>query len=74
MPSQLDEYRRLAVVSREAAASANLQQVKQMHLRSAAHFEGMVAKLESIARAKARNEAARSDAKSAADGDIQTAL
>ncbi len=62
MNSPSEQYRQLAAKSREEAAASRLPQVKLQHLRSAQHFEGLVARLEDIAQAKARNEAARAEA------------
>ena len=59
MNSPSKHYRELAAKAREEAAASNLPQVKLRHLRSAEHFDELVAKLESIARAKVRNETAR---------------
>lgn len=57
-----EHYRQLALEAREQAAASTLPQVKLQYLRSAEHFDEIVAKLESVAQAKIRNEAARSDA------------
>ncbi len=54
----IEQYRQLAADAREQAATSTLFQVKMRYLRSAEHFEKLVANLESVARAKARNEAA----------------
>lgn len=50
--------RQLAADARASAESSSLPQVKVRYLRSAEQFEDLVAKLEGVARAKARNEAA----------------
>ncbi len=62
MNSPSEQYRQLAAKAREQAAASSLPQVKLRHLRSAEHFEGLLAKLEDAAQAKARNEAARAEA------------
>ena len=58
MKSALEEYRQLASDAPASAEASNFPQVKAKHLRSAERFEDLVAKLEGIARAKARNEVA----------------
>jgi hypothetical protein len=62
MISPAEHYRQLASKAREQAAASNLPQVKLRYLRSAEHFDELVAGLESVARAKDRNEAARTQA------------
>lgn len=62
MNSPSEQYRQLASNAREQAAASSLPQVKLRYLRSAEHFDELVARLETIARAKVRNEAARSEA------------
>lgn len=59
MHSPIEHYRQLAAQAHEEAAASALPQVKLRWLRSAEHFEKLVAGLESGARAKMRNEAAR---------------
>ena len=54
-----EHYRDLASKAREHAAASNLPQVKLRYIRSAEHFDKLVAGQEAVARAKARNEAAR---------------
>ncbi len=61
MHSPIDHYRQLAAQAHEEAAAAALPNVKMRWLRSAEHFEKLVAGLESVARAKMRNEAARAE-------------
>jgi hypothetical protein len=61
MNSPVEQYRQLASKAREQAATSSLPQVKLRHLRSAAHFDGLVDGLEAVAAAKARNEAARAE-------------
>ena len=62
MNPPIEQYRQLAAEALEQAAASTLPQVKMRYLRSAEHFEKLVAGLENIARAKARNEAARAEA------------
>ena len=62
MNSPAEQYRQIASKAREQAASSSLPQVKQRYLRSAEHFDELLAGLESVAQAKARNEAARAEA------------
>ena len=62
MNPPIEQYRQLAADALEQAAASTLPQVKMRYLRSAEHFEKLVAGLENIARAKARNEAARAEA------------
>ena len=61
MSSLSEHYRQLALEAREQAAASTLPQVKLQYLRSAEHFDEIVAKLESVAQAKIRNEAARAE-------------
>ena len=62
MISPTEHYRELASKAREQAAASSLPQVKLRYLRSAQHFDELVAGLEDVAQAKARNEAARAEA------------
>lgn len=62
MDSPSKQYRQLASKAREQAAASSLPQVKLRYLCSAQHFDELVARLESVAQAKARNEAARAEA------------
>lgn len=62
MNSPSEQYRQLATKAREQAAAASLPQVRLRYLRSAEHFDELLAGLEAVARAKARNEAARAAA------------
>ena len=61
MNSPSEHYRELASKAREQAAASSLPQVKLTYIRSAEHFDELVAGLENVARAKARNEAARAE-------------
>jgi hypothetical protein len=61
MTSPCEHYRELAEKAREQAATSSLPQVKLRYLRSAQHFDELVAGLENVAQAKARNEAARAE-------------
>ena len=62
MTSPCQQYRQLAAKAREQAAASTLQQVKLGYLRSAQHFDKLVAGLERVAEDKARNDAARAEA------------
>ena len=62
MSSTSEQYRELALKAREQAAASSLPQVKLRYLRSAEHFDELVATLERVAQAKVRNEAARAEA------------
>jgi len=62
MNSPTEHYRGLASKAREQAAASDLPQVKLRYLRSAQHFDKLVASLENVAQAKARNDAARAEA------------
>jgi hypothetical protein len=55
----LEQYREQAANAREQAKATDLPQVKLRCLRSAEHFDGLAAKLENVAEAKLRNDAAR---------------
>lgn len=59
MSLTIEHYRQLASDARASAAATDLPQVKMSYLRSAEHLDVIVARLERVARAKARNEAAR---------------
>jgi hypothetical protein len=59
MNTPLEQYRQSAAEARQQAAATTLPQVKQRCIRSAEHFDQLAAKLENIAQAKVRNEAAR---------------
>ncbi len=62
MKSPIEHYRELAAEALSHAAVTPLPQVKSRWLRSAEHFQKLVAGLESFAEAKARNDAARAAA------------
>lgn len=62
MTSPAEQYRQLASQARERAAASSLPQVKLRYLRSAEHFDELLAGLETVAQAKARNDAARAEA------------
>ena len=64
MNTPVEHYRQMAADARQQAAATNLPQVKLRCLRSAEHFEELVAKLENVAQAKVRNEAAREASRS----------
>jgi hypothetical protein len=62
MESTLESYRRLAAEARAEAALSALPHVKARHLRSAEHFDVLADNLETVAKCKVRNEAARAEA------------
>lgn len=62
MFSTIENYRQLAAAARAEAAASTLPQVQLRCVRSAEHFERLVAQLESVAQAKMRNEAAQAEA------------
>ena len=64
MTSPIEHYRQLASNAREQAASSTLPQVKLRYLRSAEHFDELVAGLERFEQDKLRNEAARMETSS----------
>lgn len=59
MNSPIEHYRQLAAEAYEQAAASTLPQVRMRNLRSAEHLDELVNGLENVARAKARNEAAK---------------
>jgi hypothetical protein len=59
MSDVVDQYRKLADKARSDAAGASLPNVQQQHLRSVARLEEIIAGLENVFQAKARNEEAR---------------
>ena len=61
MNSPCEHYRELASKAREQAAASSLPQVKIRYLRSAEHFDELVANLERVAEAKVRNDTARAE-------------
>ena len=62
MNSPIEHYRQMALEARQQAAASSLLQVKLRYLRSAEHFDELVATLDRVAQAKVRNEAARAKA------------
>ncbi len=56
-----EHYRKLAAQAREESAASSLPQVQLQYLRSAQHFDAVVAGMECVAQTKARNEAARAE-------------
>lgn len=74
MNSPSEQYRQLASHAREQAAASSLPQVRLRYLRSADHFDELLARLESIAQAKVRNEAARAEPVSTGVGDRGSAI
>ena len=59
MSTQSDQYRQMAAQARTDADDAELPNVQQAHLRSAERLDQMAQEIENIARAKARNDAAK---------------
>lgn len=59
MSTLLDQYRQMASKARSDAAAAELPNVRQIHLASADRLDQMAQQIESVALAKARNEAAK---------------
>ncbi len=55
----IDQYRKLAKKARSDAATASLPKVRALHLRSAERLDEIISGLESVAKAKARNEEAK---------------
>lgn len=53
------QYRQMAVQARTDADAARLPNVQQVHLQSAERLHQMVLEIENVARAKARNDAAK---------------
>ena len=60
MSTLLDQYRQMASQARLDAATAALPNVRQVHLTSADRLDQIIHRLESVAQAKARNDAAKS--------------
>jgi hypothetical protein len=55
----IDQYRRMADKARSEADAATLPNVRQLHLRSAARLDEIVAGMEMVLQAKLRNEDAK---------------
>ena len=58
----IDQYRKLARKARSDAATALLPKVRELHLRSAERLDEIISGLESVAKAKVRNEEAKRNA------------
>ena len=58
----IDQYRKLARKARLDAATASLPKVRELHLRSADRLDEIILGLESVAKAKFRNEEAKRNA------------
>ena len=59
MSTLSDQHRQMATEARSDAASAKLPNVQKRHLRSAERFDHIAQEIESVAKAKARNDAAK---------------
>jgi hypothetical protein len=57
-----EHYRKLALEARDQAAASTLPQVRLQYVRSAEHFDRIILGVENVAKAKARNGAARAKA------------
>ena len=62
MSDVIHQYRKLAVKARSDAATALLPKVRELHLRSAQRLDEIIFGLESVAKAKVRNEEAKRNA------------
>ncbi len=62
MSDVIDQYRKLANKARLDAATAVLPKVRDLHLRSAERLDEIISSVESVARAKVRNEEAKRNA------------
>ncbi len=62
MSDVIDQYRKLADKARSDAATASLPKVRELHLRSAERLDEIISGLESVAKAKVRNEEAKRSA------------
>jgi hypothetical protein len=54
-----DQYRNMADKARSDANAATLTNVRDVHLRSAERLDELASQIQSVARAKARNQAAK---------------
>jgi hypothetical protein len=59
--SDLEQYRLMADKARLDAESTSLPKVREKHLRSAERLDEMISRIDTIARAKTRNEDAKRD-------------
>ena len=59
MSTLSDQYRLMAAQARSDANVAQLPNVQRLHLQSAERFDQIAQGIESVAKAKARNEAAK---------------
>ena len=62
MSDVIDQYRKLADSARSDAATALLPKVRELHLRSAKRLDEIISGLETVAKAKVRNEEAKRNA------------
>ena len=63
-----DQYRQMAAQARSDAEAAELPNVQQRHLRSAERLDHIAQEIENVAKAKARNDAAKEAEASATAG------
>jgi hypothetical protein len=59
MSEIVDQYRKMADQARSDAAAALLPNVREVHLRSAERIDAIISRLDSVAQAKVRNDAAK---------------
>ncbi len=57
--SDIESYRNMAEKARSEAESTSLPNVREKHLRSAERLDEMIARINSVAVAKTRNEEAK---------------
>jgi hypothetical protein len=62
MSDVIDQYRKLADKARSDASTSSLPKVRELHLRSAERLDEIISGLESVAKAKVRNEEAKRNA------------
>ena len=62
MSNLIDQYQKLVEKARSDAATASLPKVRELHLRSAERLDEIIWGLESVAKAKFRNEEAKRNA------------
>jgi len=61
MSDVIDQYRKLARRARSDAATTSPPKVRELHLRSADRLDEIISGLESVAKAKVRNEEAKTE-------------
>ena len=67
MSDVIDQYRKLADRARSDAATASLPKVRELHLHGAERLDEIISGLESVAKAKVRNEEAKRNALAPSD-------